>query len=263
MSDQHPFDALRDLCAKLRSPGGCPWDRQQTLETLKTYVLEEAYELLEALDREDPELLAAELGDLLFQVVFVARLAEERGWFDLTDVCRRIEAKMIRRHPHVFGAAEAATAGEVVQRWERIKKRESGGRSALAGVPDQLPALLKALRITEKAAALGFDWRSAVDVADKVAEEARELASARAAAPMEHVKEELGDMLFALANLSRYLGIDPEDALQAANRKFATRFAQMERVAAESGVPLAGRTLEELNNLWEQTKEGERTGVQE
>lgn len=258
MSESHPFDALRALCARLRSPGGCPWDREQNFQSLKTYVLEETYELLDALGREDPEALAIELGDLLFQVVFVARLAEERGWFDVLDVCRRIEAKMVRRHPHVFGEAQATTAGEVVQRWESIKRGENSGGGALSGVPEQLPALLKALRITEKAAALGFDWQLPGDVAAKVAEEAGELASARRGDSAEQVREELGDLLFAVANLARHLGVDPEDALQGANAKFSARFGRMERAAAGSGASLAGMPLEELDALWEKAKAAEQ-----
>jgi MazG family protein len=261
VSEEHPFDALRVLSARLRAPDGCPWDREQTLETLKTYIIEEAYEVVDAISSAEHSTLAGELGDLLFQIVFAAQIAHEQGLFDIDDVCRRIHAKMIRRHPHVFGDVAVSGAGEVVRNWEAIKSRERRDTGALAGVPRQLPALLKALRITEKAAALGFDWERANDVVAKLEEEVRELSAELgpdpAARPTEGVREELGDVLFVLANLARQLGVDPEAALQGANEKFARRFAAMEEHARERGVALGSLSLAELDALWDAAKRDE------
>jgi MazG family protein len=258
VDDAHPFDALRLLCSRLRAPGGCPWDRAQTLGTLKTYLLEETYELLEALEREDPDALATELGDLLFQVVFVADMAADRGWFDILDVCRGIEAKMVRRHPHVFGDVQVSGADDVVRRWERIKESENHRGGALGGVPSRLPALLKALRITEKAAALGFDWPHVTDVAGKVAEEVRELAEAVSSGCRRNIRAELGDVLFSVANLARHLGADPEDALQGTNATFSRRFSAMEGMARQQGTSLTSLSPEQMDVLWRRAKEAEQ-----
>jgi tetrapyrrole methylase family protein/MazG family protein len=263
MTEEHPFDALRALSARLRAPDGCPWDREQTLESLKTYIIEEAYEVVDAIGTQDPALLAGELGDLLFQIVFAAQIAHERGWFRIEDVCRGIHAKMVRRHPHVFGEVEVGSSAEVVHNWEALKSRERREKGALAGVPRQLPALLKALRITEKAAALGFDWERTTDVIAKLDEEVRELAAELAPDPRdrpgEGVREELGDVLFVLANLARQLAIDPEAALQGANEKFARRFAAMEEQTRARGVALDSLSLAELDALWEAAKKRERS----
>ena len=260
VSHEHPFEALRALSARLRAPDGCPWDREQTLESLTTYIIEEAYEVVDAVEGHDARDLAAELGDLLFQIVFAAQVAEERGWFDALDVCRMIHAKMVARHPHVFGDVEVTSAQDVVRNWEALKQREQRAGGALAGVPRQLPALLKALRITEKAAALGFDWQRAADVVVKLEEEVQELrdeVQAAAVGASEGVREELGDVLFAMANLARQLGVDPEAALQGANNKFLRRFATMEELSRERGVALSGLTLAELDELWAQAKAAE------
>jgi nucleoside triphosphate diphosphatase len=263
MSEGHPFDALVALAARLRAPDGCPWDREQTLESLKTYIIEEAYEVVDAIDSGDPATLSAELGDLLFQIVFAAQLAREDGRFDIDDVCRKIHAKMVYRHPHVFGDVEVASAGEVVRNWEVLKTQERRASGALGGVPRQLPALLKALRITEKAAALGFDWERATDVVAKLEEEVRELIAELGPDPAarlkEGVREELGDVLFVLANLARQLAIDPEAALQGANDKFARRFGAMEDQARRQGVALSSLSLAELDALWEAAKRQERS----
>jgi MazG family protein len=261
MSEGHPFDALAALATRLRAPDGCPWDREQTLESLKTYIIEEAYEAVDAIDSRDPATLSGELGDLLFQIVFAAQLARENGWFDIEDVCRKIHAKMVYRHPHVFGDVEVAGAAEVVRNWEALKTRERREAGALAGVPRPLPALLKALRITEKAAALGFDWKRTNDVVAKLEEEVKELivelGPDPAARPREGVREELGDVLFVMANLARQLGIDPEAALQGANDKFARRFGAMEEQAHARGVELGSLSLAELDGLWEAAKKRE------
>lgn len=258
MSDPTPFGQLVALCARLRSPGGCPWDREQTLESLRTYILEEAYEVVECLAAEDSRSLVGELGDLLFQVIFVAQIAKERGWFDVDEVCRQVHAKMVRRHPHVFGDTEVEGAAEVVRNWETIKQRENGARGALDGVPRHLPALLKALRVTQKAAAMGFDWERVEDIVAKLREEVEEVAEALASAPArqrrEAIREELGDTLFVVANLARQLDIDPEAALQDANAKFAARFSRMERAAGERGRTLRSMTPSELDALWEEAK---------
>lgn len=254
------FDDLVELCARLRAPGGCPWDRQQTFQTLQPYLLEEAYEVVEAMGEEDPETLRGELGDLLFHVLFIADMARERGWFDIEGVCRGIHAKMVRRHPHVFGEVEVDGPAEVVRNWEAIKQQEGESNSTLAGVPRNLPALLKAVRMTEKAAAVGFDWERVNDVGAKLQEEVSELVAELEAGrdPRgERVREELGDVLFVMANLARQLGVDPESALQEANRKFARRFAGMESLAGERGVRLAELTLAEQDALWDEVKRRE------
>ena len=255
---EHPFEELVLLCRRLRAPDGCPWDRQQTLETLQTYVLEEAYEAADAMQAGAPERLRAELGDLLFQIVFAAELAGEKGWFDIAGVCRGIHAKMVRRHPHVFADVEVSGPEDVVKNWESLKQGERGGEGALSGVPEALPALLKALRVTEKAAALGFDWERVNDVVAKLEEEVEELAAEIGAEPSEaraaRVREELGDVLFVMANLARQLGVDPEAALQGANHKFLRRFSAMEKLAASRGLRLGGMDLASLDALWDEVK---------
>ncbi|MGD1147237.1 MAG: nucleoside triphosphate pyrophosphohydrolase [Thermoanaerobaculaceae bacterium] len=262
MSQDRPFDALSELSARLRSRDGCPWDREQTFESLKTYIIEEAYEVVDALSSGDSTMLAAELGDLLFQIVFVAQIASEQMLFDIDGVCRGIHAKMVRRHPHVFGDVEVSGSSDVVRNWESIKAGERQEKGALAGVPRQLPALLKALRITEKAAALGFDWEQANDVLAKLDEEVTELKVELEAAPTsgepEGVREELGDVLFVMANLARRLGVDPEAALQGANEKFARRFRAMEEQARAREVALGSLSLAEKDALWENAKSAER-----
>jgi len=262
MSQSRPFDALCELSARLRAPDGCPWDREQTFESLKTYIIEEAYEVVDAISAGDPGMLAGELGDLLFQIIFVAQIAAEQRLFDVDQVCAGIHDKMVRRHPHVFGDVEVSGAPDVVRNWETIKAGERREKGALAGVPRQLPALLKALRITEKAAALGFDWERANDVVAKLEEEVRELKteveSGSPSGGREGVREELGDVLFVMANLARQLGVDPEAALQGANDKFARRFRAMEEQARARGAQLSSMTLTELDALWESAKVGER-----
>lgn len=259
MTDE--FRNLVDIMARLRAPGGCPWDRAQSREDLKPYLVEETYEVLDAIDRKDPEMLREELGDLLLQVVFHAQIAEEEGAFDVDGVCRAIAEKLVRRHPHVFGEAVADTPQEVLQNWEAIKKGEKGGdASALDGVPKVLPALLKAYRLQQKAARVGFDWEERRQVEEKVREEWGELNEAVAAGDKEHTREELGDFLFALVNLSRFLEMDPEDALQAANAKFMRRFQALEVKARDAGRDVHGMSLAEMDALWNEVKKGEREG---
>ncbi len=252
------FEALVAMMDRLRGPRGCPWDRRQTYETLRGYLLEECHEVLEALDRKDWAALREELGDLLFQIVFLARLAKEDGHFAAADVVRGVEEKMRRRHPHVFGGARADTPEQVLEHWERIKQREKPERSrpgsVLDGIPATLPAMLKAQRLGEKAARVGFDWKRDEDLMGKIAEELGELRLAVARREREHAAEELGDVLFALVMLARRLGIDPEAALEHANRKFRDRFTRMEAALRAEGRDPAQADLEELDRLWEAEK---------
>ncbi|HPC84538.1 MAG TPA: nucleoside triphosphate pyrophosphohydrolase [Thermoanaerobaculaceae bacterium] len=254
MSEATAFAALVELCERLRGPGGCPWDREQTLESLRAYIIEEAYEVVDAISAGEREQLAGELGDLLFQIVFVAQIAREQGWFDVAEVCEGIRAKMIRRHPHVFGTVEVEGAAHVVRNWEAIKQRERARPGALAGVPRSLPALLKALRMSEKAAALGLEWR---ETAPPQGDIARALAGLGALAPdvlagreERAVAAELGEALFCLADLARRLGIDPEAALQAANEEFARCFAAVEHGAQARGVAVRDLDPGVQRELW-------------
>jgi len=250
--------------ARLRAPDGCPWDREQGLPDVRAYLLEEAHEVAGAIDSGDWDELAEELGDLAFQVAFIARLAEEAGAFRLADVIDFVHRKMVERHPHVFqvdeGAETLADAESVRQAWERRKLRQNPGKtSLLQGVQASLPALLAAYRLTQKAAGVGFDWPDAAAVLAKVDEETAELKAALAgpeeAAGKAAAREELGDLLFTLANLARKLDLDPEAALAAANLKFRRRFEAVESGLAERGKSPAEATLEEMDELWEKAKE--------
>lgn len=251
------------LMERLRAPGGCPWDRKQTPETLRRYILEEAHELVEAIDQGDPAAMEEESGDLLLQVVFLADLAREDGEFDIDGVVRRIVSKLIRRHPHVFGEITVRDAEDVSRNWERIKSEERRERktddSLMAGIPRSLPGLLRALRIQERAAKSGFDWPQGnpEPVFGKVEEEIRELREAWTLGREEAVREEMGDLLFAVANLSRHLGVEPEAALQAASDKFSGRFRSMERQSRERGEELASLSLDELEAYWLRAKKEE------
>lgn len=259
---EETFRALEALVDRLRDPGGCPWDREQTLADLKTYLLEEAYEVREAMEREDWDDLREELGDLLFQIAFIARLAKERGAFTLADVAEGIRGKMISRHPHVFGDAEAKTAADVLGKWERNKRKaaKGSGKGVFDGVPRSLPALLQAYRMTDKASHLGFDWRRTEDVLSKLDEELAEWKAEIASddpAAKGRAREELGDILFVVANVGRKMGADPEDALLAANEKFRRRFEEVARRLEASGRDLADATLEEMDRLWDEVKSEE------
>ena len=257
------FDELVSLMARLRGPDGCPWDREQTLGTLKTYLLEETYEVLDALDSGDPEAHLEELGDLLFQIVFHAQIRSEEGTFTIDEINKGIHDKLVRRHPHVFGSSTASTADEVLDQWERIKAREKRGTarpSLLDHVPAHLPALLRSLRLTEKAARVGFDWAADEDLLAKVDEEWTELREvAGNGQGRDRLAEELGDLLFVLANLARRYGLDPEETLRQANRKFERRFRHIETRLEESGRTPGEASLEEMDGLWEEAKRGERS----
>lgn len=245
------------LVARLRAEDGCPWDRRQTLAEVRAYLVEEAHELAGAIDQQSWEAIREELGDLLFQAAFIARLAEEQEAFRLADAIAAIHEKMITRHPHVFGGAPLATAEDVQRAWEKGKARARPLGSHLDGVPASLPALIGAYRLGQKAGGLGFDWPSAEPVLDKVHEELAEVA---AAPDLEHTREEIGDLLFALASYARHRGVDPEAALAQANLKFRRRFAAMETLLAERGSTLASVDASGLDQLWREVKEREREG---
>lgn len=243
---------------RLRAPGGCPWDREQSRESLRPYLIEEAYEALEAIDRGDIEALKDELGDLLLQVVFHAEIASERGEFDVADVCDGVREKLQRRHPHVFGTAVVRDSTEVVENWARIKAAERLARgrpaTALAALPGSLPALLSAQRIGEKAGRVGFDWSSVHDVLGKVREEIHELELAVDAGDAERAAAELGDVLLTLASVGRHLGESAELALRDAVVRFSKRFREMEQMAEREGIPLGARSAGELDRLWTAAK---------
>lgn len=252
------IEKLRQLVRRLRAPDGCPWDRKQTLRDVRAYLLEEAHEAAAAIDGGRAVEIEEEMGDLLFQVVFVAQLAEEEGSFDLATVIDGIHHKMVERHPHVFGGEALADAAAVVQSWERRKAaKKSAERSLLAGVAPTLPALTAAYRLTQKAAGVGFDWASARDVLAKVEEELAEVEECLDTGG-EELREEIGDLLFSVANLARHLGIDPEAALAGGNRKFVRRFAAVENRLAGLGRPLAEASLEEMERQWQEVKVAER-----
>jgi MazG family protein len=261
---------LVTIMATLRGPDGCPWDREQTIDTLKPFVLEETYEVLEAIDRHDHRALCEELGDFVFEAVFLAQLESEAGHFTMADSLKSIADKLVRRHPHVFaresGEAPLDSAGQVRVRWEEIKAQEKAAagsagstgapKTLLSGIAPALPALLRAFHIGTRAASVGFDWAAPGDVVDKIQEEVdelREVATGREA-DQERAEEEMGDLLFAIANLSRKLGIEPETALRKANDKFTKRFTAMEGAISGSGRSMGGMTLEELEAEWQQIK---------
>ncbi len=258
---------LLDVMARLRSPEGCPWDRQQTHDSLKRYLLEESYELLDAIDAGDDTALVEELGDVLLQVVFHAQIAAETGRFSMADVIDVLVRKLIRRHPHVFGDVQAEDAAAVVRNWEAIKQEEKAGRepgpeasSILSGIPRHLPALMEAEKVQDRAARVGFQWDDVAGAWEKVQEELGELEQAlrgRSETGQERarVAEEFGDVLFALVNVARYLEIDPEQALRSSTAKFRQRFRHIETRARAQGRDLRDMTLAEMDALWEEAKE--------
>ncbi len=260
------FNELVAIMAQLRSPEGCPWDRVQTLASLRPYLLEETYEALEALDSGDTAALCEELGDLLLEVVFLSRIAEEDGTFSVSDAIDAIVKKLVRRHPHVFGPdAKLSTPHEVRGKWEEMKASErstsAGPKTILGGVPKTLPSLLRAYEYGARAAAVGFDWVRAGDVLDKIEEEIRELREAvnqsnpaDLGTPGSVIEEEMGDLLFAIANLSRKLGVEPEAALRRASDKFLTRFSEVERRVTAAGQRMQEKSLDELEATWQDVK---------
>jgi MazG family protein len=251
------FPQLVEIMARLRGPGGCPWDREQNFDTIKSYTLEETYEVLDAIDRRDWDHLAEELGDLLLQVVFYAQMASEENRFTIDDVLERISSKLIRRHPHVFGGESAATSGEVLKRWDELKAAEKGPdapQALLDGVPRSLPALLEAYQLTSRASRVGFDWQRFEDLLAKLEEERAELAGARSRGDGAAVEDEVGDLLFVMVNIARFLHYDPELALRKTNRKFRERFARVEQGLADRGKTLPQADIEEMEELWQQAK---------
>jgi MazG family protein len=272
------FEALIELQRRLLANDGCPWDREQTHESLRTYLVEETYEVLDALESGSADKFAEELGDLLLQIVFHAELAKKDGRFDICDVIEQIHTKMVRRHPHVFGDASAKSASEVLKNWEQLKVEErrvkaagsfsangeesaetteSGTAPLLGGIPRSLPAVLEAYQLTRRAARVGFDWPDAAGVLEKLREEAAEIETELAKADGRRVESEIGDLLFSAVNVARFLKADPEIALKRANRKFFERFGAMEREATSRGQKLAKLSAAELDELWTQAKREE------
>lgn len=266
------FERLVALQARLRAPKGCPWDREQTHATLRTYLIEEAYEVLDAMNSGDDAKFANEMGDLLLQVVFHSQIATEEGRFTVADVIREVHEKMVRRHPHVFGEKRANDAAEVLRNWEQIKaqerkaeepqqngkpKAERNPKSLLDGVPRGLPATMEGLQLTRKASRAGFDWDNAEGVFEKLREESAELRHVSESKDATRVEEEMGDLLFAAVNLARFLQVDPEIALKNANAKFAQRFREMERLAADQGQNFTDVPRTEKEKLWEAAKRNE------
>ena len=264
---QNHFQKLVELMDLLRSPQGCPWDREQTRETLKPMLVEEAFELLEALDETDADGLCEELGDVLFQILFHSRIAQELGEFDIDDVCCRLHEKMVRRHPHVFEGRSFRDSQELLKNWEEIKvaEREAAGRqvsreSLLDGIPEKLPALYRTYQMSAKAARVGFDWESVEGIRDKFLEEFEELQVALQQGNAEKIKEEVGDLLFTALNISRRLQIDPESALGRANSKFSTRFRAMEKHFSVQGRALKDVGVDEMEVFWNDSKTMEAEG---
>jgi tetrapyrrole methylase family protein/MazG family protein len=251
--DTKKFLELIAIMKRLRSPEGCPWDREQDMSTLKSYVVEETYEVLEAIDRNSPHELKEELGDLLLQIVFLSELAEEKGFFDINDVITAIVDKMIRRHPHVFGSKNFKTSEEVLDHWSEIK-REEGKESVISGVPRHLPSLLQAYRLTEKASRVGFDWESLTEVMKKLNEEMGEFSDALRSKDKEKIEKEIGDLLFAVVNVSRHLGISSEEALRKANKRFISRFQYIEESLKKEKKDIRKTPLDEMDRLWEEAK---------
>ena len=267
------FERLVALQARLRAPNGCPWDVEQTHLTLRTYLIEEAYEVLEALESGDDSKFAEELGDLLLQVVFHAQIATEQKRFNAADVVRGIHQKMVRRHPHVFGEKRAKNATEVLKNWEQIKVEERKAKSSkpgiaasvegeaaslLDGIPHTLPAVMQGFQLTRRASRVGFDWDDVEGVLAKLQEELGELRSARATQSSQQIEEEIGDVLFAAVNLARFLKVEPEIALKRTNAKFTSRFREMERLARDGGRKLADVPRPEMESLWDQAKAEEK-----
>ncbi|WP_269935011.1 nucleoside triphosphate pyrophosphohydrolase [Serratia liquefaciens] len=263
MTSFSPLQRLLNIMKTLRDPQvGCPWDRKQTFATIAPYTLEETYEVLDAIERQDYGDLRDELGDLLFQVVFYAQMGQEQGLFGFDEVCNAISDKLERRHPHIFGEADAADSEAVAARWEQLKageRAEKALHSALDDIPQALPALMKAHKIQKRCASVGFDWHTLGPVLDKVYEEIDEVMheAQQAVVDEQKLEEEIGDLLFATVNLSRHLGHKAENALQAANRKFERRFRQVEEIIQRRGLQMGEATLEQMEEAWQQVKRQE------
>ena len=260
------FETLLELMARLRAPGGCPWDREQTLGSLRRYLVEETYEAIDAIERRDWADLAEELGDIQLQIVFQSQIAKENGWFGIDDVLGHINDKLIRRHPHVFGSESADTAGKVLQRWEEIKAEEKRSEAANQGRSDRekaglltnvtraQPAMLEAQEISKRAARAGFEWREAAELVEKAGAEMQKFREARACQDPDRTENEIGDLLFLLVNVARRAGVDPELALRRANRKFRVRFGSIEQELRDKGLTIEEAGVEEMEQLWQQAK---------
>jgi nucleoside triphosphate diphosphatase len=248
------FANLVEIIARLRGPEGCPWDKKQTHASLREFLLEESYEVLEALDQNDSQKLCQELGDLLLQILLHAQIAAESGEFTLAEVLRNINTKLVRRHPHIFGQTRVSSAEEVSHNWETLKKEErEAGASILDSVPREMPALAYSQDIQRRAAQIGFDWENIDGVIDKLGEEVKELQNT---SDQQEKAEEFGDIFFTLVNIARRMGVDPEASLRGANRKFYRRFSYMEKLCRERGLNLGKLTFDEQNDLWVEAKQG-------
>jgi len=246
---------LVNIMKKLRDKNeGCPWDLEQTHESLRKYILEEAYEVIEAIEDNEPAELKKELGDLLLQIVFQSQIADEKGNFNIEDVAESISDKLERRHPHIFGEKKTLTPDQVKNNWEIIKKEKEGKKRILDGVPRSFNALLRSLRLQQKAGAVGFEWQNSVDILEKVKEEITELEEGIKKNDIPNIEEEIGDILFVMVNLSKKLKVNPEDALQKANNKFIGRFNYIEEKVERSGGKVQDRSLEELDAIWNESK---------
>jgi MazG family protein len=253
------FQRLIAIMARLRAPGGCPWDREQTFDSIKPYTLEETYEVLDAIERRDWPGLAEELGDYILQAIFYARMAEEQALFGIEDALDAINRKLVRRHPHVFGDEQAATPGDVKRIWGEVKAAEKqdrgpGGGGLLSGVPRALPALVEAAQIASRAAGVGFDWENPEQVIEKLHEELGEFDEARRKASQDELEGEIGDILFVIVNLARFVKVDPEQALRRTNAKFRRRWSYIERKLAEDGKTPAESAVAEMEALWQEAK---------
>ena len=254
---KYGIDDLREIMRILRSPGGCPWDREQNHASIKKSLIEETYEVIEAINKEDDILLCEELGDVLLQVVFHAQMAQERNAFGFDEITDGICKKLIERHPHVFGDIKVDNSAEVLVNWEQIKSQSKNRKTQtdkMLSVPRELPALMRSTKLQEKAAKVGFDWENADGAFDKIDEEARELKEAYKSGETEHIKEELGDLLFSVVNVSRFLDVDAEEALTLSADKFLNRFAIVEKLADERGIDMKSSSIEELDKLWDEAK---------
>ncbi|MCE5310563.1 MAG: nucleoside triphosphate pyrophosphohydrolase [Acidobacteriales bacterium] len=261
-TDSHTGDKFRrlvEIMDRLRSPGGCPWDAKQTFDTIKSYLVEETYEVLDAVDARNWDALREELGDLMLQAVFFARMAQEENRFQIGDSLDTINEKLVRRHPHVFADGDAKTPEEVKRRWDQIKAEEKAERNGgpvglLASVPRSMPALVEASQIASRAAGVGFDWENTEQVVEKLHEELRELAEARRGAAQDRLEDELGDLLFVVVNIARFLKVDPEQALRRTNAKFRKRFGHIEQRLREQGKTFEQVSIDEMEALWQEAK---------
>ena len=255
--EKYDINDLLEIMRSLRAPGGCPWDAEQTHESIRKNLIEETYEVVEAIDKKDSGMLLEELGDLLMQVVFHAQMEDEQGVFNFDDVADGVCKKLIERHPHVFGEVEVSGVDDVLDNWDAIKRRKKGqkkGSEPMLSVPRELPALMRAAKIQQKASAVGFDWPDVSGAYDKIIEETQELRKAVESGVQDDVIEELGDLLFSVVNVSRFLKCDAEEALTAASDKFINRFIRVEQLAKENGVDMEKASLEELDKLWDIAK---------